>query len=370
MPQLSDRFSAYPVTVRLDGSGNGTVRFQAQGANIVITNLYVAVATTTAQAKCTIYKGQVAAANAIATTNSGSTGAQAGGKIELLDGEAVFVVWTGGDASAIATATFSGNQIPFNTAPTSGGTDFQFTDPFAAGDGSIIFPALKSPNYVPGVSGWSINRDGTVEFGSGTFRGDVSIINPSTGRAVFITAAGGFGGSIQLRPPTAVTVSQNAGIAAATNGSVGDKYGQLQLTPPVVGTHFYPTLSLISESETGANPAQVVIDERLTVQKEIFNSTDDHFYMRGEQGPAVVSVVAATSATLAVVFTNPFPSGFIPVISVNITSGSGTITRWGAKGINPTENGFTILVYRGDAADPAITFDIPVQWRATISEGS
>lgn len=49
-----------------------------------------------------------------------------------------------------------------------------FTDPILAGDGSLIRPAAKSPDYTPGSLGWSINRDGTVEFNSGTFRGTIS----------------------------------------------------------------------------------------------------------------------------------------------------------------------------------------------------
>lgn len=35
----------------------------------------------------------------------------------------------------------------------------------------LVRPAIKSPNYVPGVSGWSINRDGSAEFDDLTIRG-------------------------------------------------------------------------------------------------------------------------------------------------------------------------------------------------------
>jgi hypothetical protein len=34
--------------------------------------------------------------------------------------------------------------------------------------------AIQSPNYVPGVSGWAIFQDGTVEFNNGIFRGSLS----------------------------------------------------------------------------------------------------------------------------------------------------------------------------------------------------
>jgi len=41
----------------------------------------------------------------------------------------------------------------------------------------LIREAIRSPDYVAGVSGWSINRDGSVEFADGTFRGFLDIGN-------------------------------------------------------------------------------------------------------------------------------------------------------------------------------------------------
>ena len=49
------------------------------------------------------------------------------------------------------------------------------------GGTTLVREAIRSANYVPGVSGWSINRDGSAEFATGTFRGPVVIIDPSTG---------------------------------------------------------------------------------------------------------------------------------------------------------------------------------------------
>lgn len=49
-----------------------------------------------------------------------------------------------------------------------------FSNPITGGQGTLVRPAIKSPDYVPGVSGWSINRDGTVEFNNGTFRGTIT----------------------------------------------------------------------------------------------------------------------------------------------------------------------------------------------------
>lgn len=46
-----------------------------------------------------------------------------------------------------------------------------FQHDIAGGAGALIITSLHSPNYVPGVSGWAIFRDGSAEFNSGTFRG-------------------------------------------------------------------------------------------------------------------------------------------------------------------------------------------------------
>lgn len=47
-----------------------------------------------------------------------------------------------------------------------------FTNPIIAGT-TLVREAIRSPNYVPGASGWTINKDGSVEFGSATVRGTV-----------------------------------------------------------------------------------------------------------------------------------------------------------------------------------------------------
>lgn len=49
-----------------------------------------------------------------------------------------------------------------------------FASPAVAGSGQLIVPSIHSPNYNPGVVGWTIKKDGTVEFNSGVFRGTVT----------------------------------------------------------------------------------------------------------------------------------------------------------------------------------------------------
>jgi len=45
------------------------------------------------------------------------------------------------------------------------------------GQGSIAIPSMFSPNFVHGVSGWSINQDGTAEFQNALIRGTLSASN-------------------------------------------------------------------------------------------------------------------------------------------------------------------------------------------------
>ncbi len=47
-----------------------------------------------------------------------------------------------------------------------------FNNPIVAGT-ALVRTAIKSPNYVPGSTGWTINRDGTAEFASVILRGEL-----------------------------------------------------------------------------------------------------------------------------------------------------------------------------------------------------
>lgn len=50
----------------------------------------------------------------------------------------------------------------------------QFANPIAAGT-VLVRPALQSPNFAVGSSGWIVRADGTFEFNGGVFRGGVNI---------------------------------------------------------------------------------------------------------------------------------------------------------------------------------------------------
>ena len=71
---------------------------------------------------------------------------------------------------------------------------------------------LRSPNYAAGVSGWTINQDGSVEFNNGTFRGSI------VGGALFIySGAPGLGNPPQLAIVPGTTTQDPYGNAVTSS---------------------------------------------------------------------------------------------------------------------------------------------------------
>lgn len=52
-----------------------------------------------------------------------------------------------------------------------------FQNPLLGADYSLAVPQIQSPNFITGVSGWIIRKDGTAEFASGLFRGELVAVN-------------------------------------------------------------------------------------------------------------------------------------------------------------------------------------------------
>ncbi len=75
-----------------------------------------------------------------------------------------------------------------------------FSNPILGGT-ILIRPAIQSPNYVAGTTGWSINADGTAEFNGVTIRGTLQSSNyvaNSTGWQLNNSGAAFFNGSVTL----------------------------------------------------------------------------------------------------------------------------------------------------------------------------
>lgn len=383
MTVLPNRFGPLRFTVVLDGTGAGTVTFQPNGSNARITNLFVKVTTATLQAVCTIYKGQVADGNIVSNTNSGSTGAPATGTIDLFDGETLFIVWRGGDVGATATATITGNTLPFDQVSAS---SFVWANPIAAGDGSLIYPAIKSPNFVAGTTGWSIARDGTAEFSDATIRGTVeaganTVRLNSNGIAVIgtneqydVNKNAGFlarhnpdnGTQVQLFPTGLFLTSQNPTPVNNKSLNAATLFSGIN----TVGGTDTPYTELYSQAITGKGSAYIQLlgqdsasatnNAKIFMIGGVLPFIDDrgHNYLRGENGKFTISGGPAGSFVVAVSFANAFSAA--PVVHTTINSGSGTTSGWGSRAINVTTIGFDYFVFGSSATWSAV----PVSWTA------
>lgn len=309
------RFGPLKFNVTLDGSGYGVVQFQPNGSIARLTNIFVQVSSVTAQAVCRIYRGQLDTAHIINQTNSGSTGAAASGTVDVMDGEILYVEWTGGTPGAVATVTFVGHVIPFSMVASS----YQLTwdNPIAANDGSLIFPALKSPNYVAGVAGWQIARNGDVEFNDAVIRGSLIAgngeivlddnglrINDPSGSFVVIDPDG-TRVDVQMNPPD-----------SATPGVVFDPahlYTSISIPADNQASLFIESPSIVSPSLTDSSYISLRGEGQNGRQSQIFMSAEivnfaatDSVIVGGELltlGPVTGNSSPANSAAIGAAFT-------------------------------------------------------------------
>lgn len=98
----------------VDGSGSATLQFRPSGEEWVITAISVNVSTQTSEAQVRVYRGQIGDAYYVDGSISGSTGDTSDTQHELKDGEPLYVVWSGADASAIVSATIRGRASKFS----------------------------------------------------------------------------------------------------------------------------------------------------------------------------------------------------------------------------------------------------------------
>jgi hypothetical protein len=161
------------------------------------------------------------------------------------------------------------------------GDSVPFTNPLVAGL-TLIRTAIRSPDYVAGVSGWAINKDGSCEFNNATVRGaieagnntvrlnaggvkvdgatkqfDINIVGgflardlPDTGAYSQMNTAGnvnGTGGIINLHPqdPSLNGRSFDTGFVWGANS--------------IVGTDDQPFLNVSSPNLTGKADASLLL---------------------------------------------------------------------------------------------------------------
>ena len=131
---------------------------------------------------------------------------------------------------------------------------------------TLVRDAIKSPNYVPGTSGWTINKDGSAEFSDVIVRGELDFGGPNppnpNGHIGELTDYGypgfyGLGATSDTSGPTDSTVVIGA----------GPTYSVMALDPPTPYISYssetkgeyrgtgHASLTLISPGDTNVAPA-------------------------------------------------------------------------------------------------------------------
>lgn len=247
----------------------------------------------------------------------------------------------------------------------------------------LVRSAIQSANFVTGVSGWTINQDGSYELGSGgSFRGDVLVVSPD-GAAIAIQTTGG--GSIEFTPPT------TAGFTLTNEGQIfssdvdlggGDGYTFMTINGPdgtfVGNVVSSPSLILTSSRADGTPwPTFDTPDSLMEFNGDgqihgdlhvdgLILANSGYPVLYSQIGVQNVTFAAANSNVTAVVFPIAFPAGVVPYVKCNINSGAGATSRWTSRAISITNTGFSIFSFHTDTADAAVAWAaIPVGWMAT-----
>ena len=159
--------------------------------------------------------------------------------------------------------------------------------------GTVLrIPAMQSPNYVPGVSGWIVRQDGSAEFTTGTFRGSIEV-GPLTGQHFIVnnSATGdpldiynssnqlifsinAFGVAESHNPSNGLSAGLQTGQLEINDGTGNNDFttillpaattaqqsrAELNMSPPVGTTY---TLNLYGGSDDGTKKPTLVGNER------------------------------------------------------------------------------------------------------------
>ena len=266
-----------------------------------------------------------------------------------------------------------------------------FTNPLVAGT-TLIRNAIQSPNYVAGVSGWAIMKDGSAEFNNVVVRGDfkasgsdgsfVEVIHNAPGAAIVIKGDdfvdGGKAGPnatmtpAQLRVFAATDVGHrmNTELKAASFTGSENTYIRIYSEP------YEGSASAFIDLVTDTNDLMVTVYGQLNVQEpaEIvrgmtidngagsrLQDESSHTYMRGESNRFTKSWSAVSSWAQTVTFSHTFQG--IPTVYTNMESTAGGTAGFITRAWNITTTGFTFSALQA-AGTTMTASNIVCSWQA------
>ena len=135
-----------------------------------------------------------------------------------------------------------------------------FRNPIVAGL-NLIRSAIRSPNFLTGVSGWSINRDGSAEFNNATIRGDLVVGTAPT--TISVLPAADLPAELIAQYPTAVSV--------IIQKSSATKYVYMVITPTTWAMGSYNGTTVLEQlTITGSNSEFTFNGTNLNIATELF----------------------------------------------------------------------------------------------------
>lgn len=141
----------------------------------------------------------------------------------------------------------------------------QFQDELAGGV-VLIRPALQSPDYVTGVSGWAIKIDGSAEFSNVVIRGGgtsdpIVVGNPGSPQVIIRTTAGN--GLIVFPTNRAIELQAATVGSAVVDPGAANERAELQLTGPTVnGATEGVRIVVRSQPNDASLPASFSVQDR------------------------------------------------------------------------------------------------------------
>ena len=232
----------------------------------------------------------------------------------------------------------------------------QFQDELAGGI-VLIRPALQSPDYVAGASGWSIKVDGSAEFNNITIRGsgtaDPLVVGPA-GMPQVIVRTTPTNGLVVF--PTNRPIEQDAATlnSAVVDQGAANERAELQMNgPTVTGATGGVRVVLRSQPQDGSLPAEFSVQSRAGSPFFVVDETE-------------VRVVERRIDSRQLAATSNVIGGYVAgdtSYRVRILA-SGEI-RWGPGGAGPED----VRLYR-DAANVLATDDILRVYRTLTTDNA
>lgn len=223
----------------------------------------------------------------------------------------------------------------------------------------LVRQAINSPDFVSGVSGWGIFRNGSAEFNDVVIRGATTIGGTSTGTTVQTqdtgnrvviresTRGGQSVGEVAFYTEVATDI---AGLITALGPVDGGMRALEFSAPAVAGTVDIPLLLLTYDPETGASRISLNATRAFVTNLTVTDMTAGNL----QSGVTSVTTVAGTWTPVAVVFPTAFAAVPVVVATPQSSMPTGSTTDLKVTASSVTVNGFTLSVFR----TTAVTFNV------------